>query len=83
MRMMDLNPSLKGNALRGVVVFDCPTHRNHRIRVDFHAGPHGTVDGVFLWNARGPLDRLTLSPSIDVAGCWHGFVTDGHMETVG
>jgi Family of unknown function (DUF6527) len=83
MRLSDLDPRIiKGNAERGVLVFDCPTHRNHRFRVAFHAGGARAEGDVYLWKASGTLDRLTLTPSVNAVGCWHGFVTDGEMVGV-
>jgi Family of unknown function (DUF6527) len=38
------------------------------------AGFHG--EG---WNISGPLDKLTVTPSIAVTG-WHGFLTNGELH---
>ena len=34
-----------------------------------------------MWNATGPKDAPTLSPSIDCTDkpCWHGFIRDGKV----
>ena len=61
--------------------FQCPTHGDHDIPVfvdpPFDDGP--TAD-TRCWARTGDTwDTLTLTPSIDVPGCWHGFITDGEV----
>jgi hypothetical protein len=43
-------------------------------------GPHIQVVISPLWKRRGDsFDTLTLTPSIDVKGHWHGHITDGEI----
>lgn len=43
--------------------------------------PGEATPGPGRWHASGnSLDDLTLSPSISVPGCWHGFIRSGTIE---
>jgi len=76
MTLGDLNAEIKG----GVLLFDCPTHRDHRIRVPLKglAAPnqHGCA-----WDHVGTLPDITIWPSVNAEGCWHGFITAGALTS--
>ena len=83
----------ENNIINGVT-FDCPHCRVQRLGVMFHppidAGGwmargvtlfHGQLE----WQRQGDtFENLTLTPSIntriDVAGHWHGFITNGAVS---
>jgi len=31
------------------------------------------------WQWNGSVDKPTLTPSVNVVGCWHGWIQDGQM----
>lgn len=68
------------------VEFDCPCGEGHRVMVWFK---NPSVLPVAGDDAPGPSPRwehsgtdiksLTIAPSINVRGCWHGFVRQGQV----
>ncbi len=66
------------------VAFDDPNGSGNRINVWF-ANPLciQVKTGERGWTRTGTtLEDLTLSPSIDAKGIWHGFVRSGTIDTV-
>lgn len=63
------------------VRFECPVCRNHQVLVWFvDRGVPLAEEPLPRWAVCGTgLEDLTLSPSINVAGCWHGFVKAGEV----
>jgi len=62
--------------------FECPQCGNHQVIVWFK-GRGAPEEEVPLprWAVSGTgIDDLTLAPSINVAGCWHGFVQGGQIR---
>jgi hypothetical protein len=37
---------------------------------------------VWQWNGEKDFEKLTLTPSINAVGHWHGFITNGEVTTV-
>ena len=62
--------------------FECPRCRDHQVLVWFvDKGVPLAEEPISRWAAWGTsLEDLTLSPSINVAGCWHGFVISGEIR---
>lgn len=76
MRLSDLNPKLSDSR---ILRFDCPTCRDHGIRIPI-TGADPNKNG-FVWAAEGEFpDTVTLTPSVD-AGCWHGFICNGEVTS--
>lgn len=72
--MSEMDPKL----IDGVLVFDCPSARGHRIRIRVHAEAPCWIDGEHYWQMSGAFpDALTLNPSVNEPDCWHGSVSDG------
>jgi len=85
---------LPGPIIDGVT-FDCPHCRKQRLGINFSPpiDPNGLWDkiakptyaGVNVWSRTGgdSFETLTLTPSIntqiDVAGHFHGFITNGEV----
>lgn len=67
------------------IMFDCPQCdgvKAHSICVWFadRGAPEGEEPAA-RWGASGTgLDNLTLHPSINVIGCWHGWVREGEVS---
>lgn len=74
------------------VMFMCPTHfrknggregthqvicwfKNKNIPAQLNPGPG-------RWDAKGSLANLTLSPSVNIEGDWHGFIQNGQVSFV-
>ena len=76
MRLVDLNPVLKGTLQHGSLRFDCPMEgHHHSILV-----PLGTSH----WKASGSFpETLTIEPSInnddETFHCWHGWIRGGEV----
>src|SRR5258708_3859694 len=51
-----------------------------RVRVSIAVG--SAVPHVWRWNGERDLEPLTLTPSINYAGHWHGHITDGEVTGV-
>lgn len=66
------------------VTFVCPLCNGHSVCVWFAGRPlPAAVTPTPRWSASGTsLDDLTLSPSIHIQSCWHGFVVGGEVTTV-
>jgi hypothetical protein len=91
-RLRDLHPTLKGSRTFGVLSFDCPSGKPHKIRVHVHSAPYAEINGVKYWQVNGEFpDTLTVSPSIneqhiDLATgevkyqCWHGTISGGDVR---
>lgn len=47
------------------------------VRVKLHGCDEGMTQPYWEWN--GDEVRPTLTPSLDVQGCWHGFVVNGQL----
>jgi len=63
--------------------FECPQCRDHQVLVWFRNRdvPLTETPGPGRWAVSGTgIDDLTLSPSVNVAGCWHGFVQNGEIR---
>jgi hypothetical protein len=79
MRLMDLNPEWRnvdyrngGGAVRALR-FQCPSGRGHSILIPV-SGPKAH------WQISGEdFNTLTITPSINEEGCWHGFITNGNV----
>lgn len=84
-RLVDLKPRWKRDG-RGIA-FLCPCRR-HSIVLWFHnplngldTVPAGEVP-VARWTRAGEdFETLTLAPSVDVKGCWHGWVLNGEVTS--
>ena len=50
------------------------------VRIKIAPGPH-TTPRVWGWNGERDFEKLTVTPSIDMKGHWHGFVTNGEVTT--
>lgn len=62
---------------------DCPHCRaHHLIQVPIRKGPHVGGQKWWGWNGETDVERLTLEPSLNCSGHWHGFVRNGGIETV-
>jgi hypothetical protein len=65
------------------VSFDCPHCSSTRIHVFFAAPLDGgpPMPDVLLWNNQGTtFETLTLLPSIDQRGHYHGYLTNGELS---
>jgi hypothetical protein len=76
-RLAELDPKLTDGRLR----FRCPACGEHQISI-----PVGPVFQAVppIWSVAGTLENLTVRPSIDALTppCrWHGFITNGAIET--
>lgn len=62
--------------------FECPKCGNHQILVWFHdRDVPSDEEPLPRWTISGKgIDDLTLMPSINVPGCWHGFVQGGSIR---
>jgi hypothetical protein len=98
MRLSELHPELEDAGEGAAYLeFDCPAHPGRmehadpaadppfegfpdRVRVKIAPGPQGTH--VWGWNGERDFEKLTLTPSIDMHGHWHGHVTNGEVTTV-
>lgn len=69
------------------VMFGCPQcsgPKSHSILCWFRnrGVPDNETPGPGRWDVSGAsLEDLTLSPSVNVKGCWHGFVRNGEIIT--
>jgi len=69
------------------VLFGCPACKgaaSHSILCWFRGRgvPDSETPGPGRWDVSGTgLDDITLSPSVNVNGCWHGFVRNGEIVT--
>lgn len=82
MSLIELNPYFTTRDGKRLLVFDCPKDRRHRVRI--LVADVGGMDGAdHVWKVVGT-DFATLSvfPSINEPGCWHGFVTNGQITSV-
>ncbi len=80
MRLTELDPKLSEN---GILRFDCPKCRDHGIRVAVGPEQGPDVPGQRVWKMTGEFpETITLQPSIDVPGCWHGFITNGEVTGI-
>ena len=70
-KLADLDPKIAEN----VLTFDCPTCRDHRIRVPLHPRQDHTGRA---WSHFGTIAELTLTPSVDT-GCFHGLIQGGNV----
>lgn len=68
------------------VMFQCPNPSHGHMHVIWFANPvdvpptEPTREPTHRWQRSGTtLDDLTLSPSIDSKGCWHGFIQNGEV----
>ena len=52
-----------------------------RIRVKQGGTSGGKDENGAWWSWNGNMQRPTLRPSINYAGVWHGFISDGVMES--
>lgn len=62
--------------------FTCPQCGDHQVLVWFRdrAVPE-TEEPTPRWSVSGTgIEDLTLAPSINVRGCWHGFVRGGEVR---
>lgn len=49
------------------------------VRIKIALGPQGSH--VWGWNGERDFEKLTITPSVDYHGHWHGFVTNGEVTT--
>lgn len=79
------------------LMFACPTHGvGHMEHADptwnppfegfpdivhIKIAPGCARPGVWGWNGERDFEKLTVTPSIDMHGHWHGFVTNGEVTT--
>ncbi len=62
--------------------FTCPQCREHNVCVWFadRGAPEGE-EPTPRWGASGSsFDDLTITPSVNVSGCWHGWVRNGEVS---
>lgn len=80
--LLDWSPA-KGLEDAQGVMFDCPQCSLTHPILAWFAGrgvPKEEVPGPGRWTVSGSsLEDLTLSPSINVSGCWHGWVRNGRV----
>jgi len=86
MRVRELNGELHTEGCDAGVAYlymDCPhCCSGHLIQIKIALVPEPGSTHVWTWNGETDLERITLTPSIDVSGHWHGFVTDGEARSV-
>lgn len=84
MRLAELNPRFDSDETDpevGWLFFDCPHCRaSGLVGVKFALQPAGAR--VWGWNGARDAETITLTPSLNLAGHWHGFVTAGEITTV-
>jgi hypothetical protein len=82
-RLAELNPQLDQEAPSPDVAylsFDCPHCRGPGyITVKIAKTPAPGADRVWTWNGQTDVEKLTLTPSLNFAGHWHGFITNGEV----
>ena len=60
----------------GCVAFQCPgCGHDHRLTVNGRRNSNGAS-----WNWNGSLDKPTFTPSLNVVGYCHSFITDGNIQ---
>jgi uncharacterized protein DUF6527 len=87
MRLSTLNPTL--DEVGGVVYleFDCPAHPaslrqgdfRDSVRIPIATPLEATTPHVWGWNGERDFEKLTITPSVDYHGHWHGHVTAGEV----
>src|SRR6266568_831383 len=88
MRLTELNPEWFTNdqSQRVGVTFDCPHctgDKKERLFVPFKNPLDGAsaMEKVTTWQREGEsFDTLTLNPSINYVGHWHGFIRNGEIQ---
>lgn len=89
MRLSALNPSLDDAGDGAVYLeFDCPAHgpgaiRNDEfrdsVRIKIATPLESQYPHVWGWNGERDFEKLTITPSVDYMGHWHGHVTNGEV----
>lgn len=83
MRLASLNPVFdwdEDDPRVGWLFFDCP-HCGARglVGIKFATTPAPNADRVWTWNGEKDPEKITLTPSLNLSGHWHGFVTAGEV----
>lgn len=86
MRLSQLDPDLDTEDMEPGVAwlhFDCP-HCGGKgyIGCKIAITPEPGSTRVWKWNGETDPEKITLEPSLNMAGHWHGFVTNGEVTTV-
>lgn len=78
---VEFNPSEPGKEQR--FTFKCPKYDRQcgglviAGRTDLKRDPQGNNGGVPQWDWNDNREAPTFSPSINCAGCWHGYLRNG------
>lgn len=66
----------------GWVYFQCPAHPDSHM--DWIGVPFSRVQSaappIWGWNGETDLEKISLTPSINAMGHWHGFLTNGELR---
>jgi hypothetical protein len=46
----------------------------------WHTNGQSSKEGEGFWIVRGEPPKLTVKPSINMVGSWHGWITDGELS---
>lgn len=86
MKLIDLAPKwITSNVYRkGMgISFNCPHCEDKIIVLFLNPLDGGFADTNCKWARIGEkFETMTITPSIDVSGHWHGFITDGEVITI-
>jgi hypothetical protein len=80
MKLIDLNPEYR--ELEGVgrcLLFDNPLDGS-RIAIPTDGKPWPYTGAKWTIINGDDFSKLSITPSVDVKGSWHGFVTDGEIR---
>lgn len=76
MQLAILRPRVKD----GVLIMDCPCGGDHNLRVPIV--PERANKNGCHWTMQGELPEVTITPSIDLEGHWHGTIEKGVVNTI-
>lgn len=93
MRLSELRPELDvRNENEAYISFDCPhchmlpnggeTDTTTGARVVIKIAKQSAGDRVWTWNGETDLEKISITPSINMYDHWHGHVTNGEVTTV-
>ena len=85
MRLSELRPEWHdADPDQAWLYFDCPHCRSHHlIQIPVIKGePNSQGTHSWGWNGETDFEKITLHPSINCQGHWHGFVKSGEITFV-